>query len=97
MKWRTHKCEIAKWRRRRTGNYYAKSTRLSRLKEWDENYGNWPAGPRDRLQASAVIVETDGFVRSVTLAALADELGCDRSDRETADRQAASLSPFLLN
>jgi hypothetical protein len=57
----------------------------------------WPAGPRDRLQASAVIVETDGFVRSVTLAVLADELGCDRSDGETATWQAASLSPFLLN
>jgi hypothetical protein len=57
----------------------------------------WPAGPRSRLEASAVIVETDGLVRPVTLAALADELGCDRSDRETAARQAAALSPFLVN
>jgi hypothetical protein len=57
----------------------------------------WPAGPRGRLDASAVIVETDGFVRPVTLTALADELGCDRSDSETAAPQAASLSPFLVN
>ena len=57
----------------------------------------WPAGPRGRLEASAVIVETDGFVRPVTLAALAVELCCDRSDGETAARQAASPSPFWLN
>jgi hypothetical protein len=52
----------------------------------------WPAGPRGRLEASAVIDETGGggFVRPVTLAAMADELGCDRSNGETAARQVAS-------
>ena len=34
----------------------------------------WPAGPRGRLEASAVIDETNGCVRPVTLAALANEL-----------------------
>jgi hypothetical protein len=34
----------------------------------------WPAGPRGRLKASAVIAEMGGFVRPVTLTALADEL-----------------------
>jgi len=38
----------------------------------------WPAGPRGRLEASAVIDEANGFVRPVALAALAEELG--RSD-----------------
>jgi hypothetical protein len=37
----------------------------------------WPAGPRGRLEASAVIDETGGVVRAVTLAALAAELGRD--------------------
>jgi hypothetical protein len=37
----------------------------------------WPAGPRGRLEASAVIDETGGLVRAVKLAALADELGRD--------------------
>ena len=50
----------------------------------------WPAGPRGRLEASAVIDETGGGVRPVTLAAMADELGCDRSNGETAARQVAS-------
>jgi hypothetical protein len=44
----------------------------------------WPAGPRGRLEASAVIDETGGFVRPVTLAEIADELGCDHSHGETA-------------
>jgi hypothetical protein len=44
----------------------------------------WPAGPRGRTEASAVIVETDGRIRPITLAALAAEFGCDRSDGETA-------------
>jgi hypothetical protein len=38
----------------------------------------WPASPRGRLEASAVIDEANGFVRPVALAALAEELG--RSD-----------------
>jgi hypothetical protein len=54
----------------------------------------WPAGPRGRLKASAVIGETDGLVRPVTLAALAEELGCDRSDRGVVARQT-SLCPIL--
>jgi hypothetical protein len=53
----------------------------------------WPAGPRDRLQASAVIVETDGFVRSVTLAALADELGCEAIGRRPLGKRLRYL-PF---
>ena len=49
----------------------------------------WPAGARGRLKASAVIDETRGFVRPVALTALADELGCDRSNGENA---ASALS-----
>lgn len=44
----------------------------------------WGAGPRGRTEASAVIVATNGLVRPVTLAALADELGCDLCAGETA-------------
>jgi hypothetical protein len=49
----------------------------------------WPASPRGRLKASAVIDETCGFVRPVALTALADELGCDRKNGENA---ASALS-----
>jgi hypothetical protein len=54
----------------------------------------WAPGQRDRVEASALIVETDGRLRPVSLAALADELGCDRSDAETTTRQAPLLSPI---
>jgi hypothetical protein len=57
----------------------------------------WPAGPRGRLKASAVIDETGGFVRPVTLTALAVELGCDRSNGDIAARQAALLYHVLTN
>jgi hypothetical protein len=55
----------------------------------------WPAGPRGRLGASAVIAEKEGFVRPVTLATLANELGSDRSNGDTTSRQMASPTPFL--
>jgi hypothetical protein len=57
----------------------------------------WPAGPRGHPEASAVIVERDGRIRPVTLAALAAELGCDRSDGETGQRGGTACALRLAD
>jgi hypothetical protein len=55
----------------------------------------WPAGPRGRTEASAVIVERDGRIRPVTLATLAAEFDGDRSDGETGQRGGQSCAPTV--
>jgi hypothetical protein len=48
----------------------------------------WPASPRGRLKASAVIDETRGYVRPVALTALADELAAIASMERTPLRRS---------